>query len=145
MEDVTPLLAAELLKLAEAKRPYNQCQIARFVRDMVRGDWNEDSSIIDPVIVSDRRTVSNGKMRLASVVAARTTVKMAVSWEGDERLSVSRWDEHYQNWPGRLNFLESRVAFEVATEEEIAERDWLIEGHESGIVKTWTRCPPRPV
>lgn len=26
MEDVTPLLAAELLKLAEAKRPYNQCQ-----------------------------------------------------------------------------------------------------------------------
>lgn len=50
------------------------------------------------------------------------------------RTWTSRWDEHRQNWPGRLAWLEARVAEGSATSEELAERDTLLAARESGVV-----------
>lgn len=43
---------------------------------------------------------------------------------------TTRWDDHFQNWPGRLAYLEERAV----TPQEIEERDFLREARELGEV-----------
>jgi hypothetical protein len=45
---------------------------------------------------------------------------------------VIRWDECRQNWPGRLAWIEARVAEGTATAAELAERQRLLLAREQG-------------
>lgn len=41
-----------------------------------------------------------------------------------------RWSEYYQNWPGRLRWVEARVLDGTATQDELEELTRLLEARE---------------
>jgi hypothetical protein len=51
----------------------------------------------------------------------------------DGRIVTIRWDDARQNWPGRLAWIEARIAENRATATERAERERLLAASEQGV------------
>lgn len=131
VELVTPLMARYLLSTAEAKSDWAPREVAHFTLEMSRGRWREELPG-DPILVVGGH-LADGRKRLAALDKAGKNLRLAVDWQGP-RVWVSGWLEQFQNWPGRLEWLERRRSAGVIEGWEAAELIRLKEAREKGIV-----------